>query len=301
MLLSQSNVAYIQLTLSMCMVGANIAIGKAIVETLPIFLFSAFRFLIALSILIVLLYQSKSSFHLSFKNAVALFIQALFGVFLFSIFMLYGVQLTSATSAGIITSTVPACIGLLSVIFLGERLSSKRMLAISLAVLGIVVLNVHGQSGNLESGSLIGNMLILAAVISEALFTITAKHLSVQLTPLKMATGVNAFGFLLFAPLALRQAIAFDFAAVPALIWILVVYYSLTASIFSFVLWYRGIAKVPASQAGLFTGFMPISAVFVASIFLREQLIGAHIIGMMAVLGAIIIGTKSISIQTINK
>lgn len=289
---SQSKFAYIQLALSMCMVGANIAVGKVIVETLPVFLFSSFRFLISLSILLVLLYQSKSSFTLSFRDATALFVQSLFGVFLFSIFMLYGIQLTTATSAAIITSTIPACIAALSVIFLRERLSTKRMLSIGLAVLGICVLNVQGHFRDFEGGSLIGNMLILAAVLSEALFTIVAKHFSAQITPLKMAAGVNAFGLLLFAPLALRQAITFDFTTVSPLIWLLVVYYSLTASIFSFVLWYRGISKVAASEAGLFTGFMPLSAVFVATSFLGEQLLWVHVIGIIAVLGAIILGTK---------
>ncbi|NJL55539.1 DMT family transporter [bacterium] len=290
--LSRSNVAYIQLSLSMCMVGANIAVGKVIVETLPVFLFSSFRFLISLSILLVLLHQSKSSFSLSLKDTTALFIQSLFGVFLFSVFMLYGVQLTTANSAGIITSTIPACIAALSMVFLRERLSLKQMLSIGLAVFGIGILNLQGQFGDLRDGSLTGNMLILAAVISEAIFTITAKLSSAQITPLKMATGVNAFGLLLFSPLALRQAIIFDFATVPPLVWILVIYYSLTASILSFILWYRGISRVPASQAGLFTGFMPLSAVFVATFFLGEQLLWVHVLGMIAVLGAIILGTK---------
>ncbi|MCC5625202.1 DMT family transporter [Nostoc sp. CHAB 5715] len=264
------NIIYIQLTLAMVMVGANIAVGKAIVETLPVFLFSALRFLIALSaLLLIQLYQGELRFNFSLKDYRNLFMQALIGMFLFSTFMLYGVRLTTATSAGIITSTVPACIGVLSVVLLGERLSVRGMLAIGLAVLGIAAINFQGQAGSQESGSLVGNMLILFAVVSEAFFTIFTKEISSRHAPLKIATGVNMFGFLLFAPLALWEANMFDFTAVSLSVWGLIVYYALTASVLSFILWCQGVAKVSISLAGLFTGFMPLSNALVAS--MKEQ------------------------------
>ncbi len=40
--------------------------------------------------------------------------ESLFGNFLFSIFMLYGVSMTSAASAGVILSTLPAVVALFS-------------------------------------------------------------------------------------------------------------------------------------------------------------------------------------------
>lgn len=47
--------AYIQLALSMALVGINISIGKEIVSYVPVFLFSELRFLIAILILLPLL------------------------------------------------------------------------------------------------------------------------------------------------------------------------------------------------------------------------------------------------------
>ncbi|TGU91775.1 EamA/RhaT family transporter, partial [Mesorhizobium sp. M00.F.Ca.ET.186.01.1.1] len=48
--------AYIQLALSMALVGMNISIGKEIVSHVPVFLFSELRFLIAIAILLPLLF-----------------------------------------------------------------------------------------------------------------------------------------------------------------------------------------------------------------------------------------------------
>lgn len=42
-------------------------------------------------------------------------------VFLFNIFLLYGVKSTGAVESGIITSTTPAMVGIISFLFLKER------------------------------------------------------------------------------------------------------------------------------------------------------------------------------------
>lgn len=137
-----------------------------------------------------------------------------------------------------------------------------------------------------------------SAVISEALFTIFAKRLSGKVTPFQMATGVNAIGFLLFLPFAIVELLHFDLGKVSLSIWLLIVYYAVTASVLSFVLWYFGVGKVRASTAGLFTGVMPISAALVSVLFLGEEFTWSHGVGMALVLASIYVGTKlSISAQ----
>lgn len=239
----------------------------------------------------MLLWSRSERVVLTKEGMFHLFLQAFFGVFLFSVFLLYGVKYTSATSAGIITSTVPAAIAVLSFFILGERSSVRQAASVCFAVLGIAVISFHGLSGEKES-TLLGNTLILGAVISEALFTIYAKKLSGILTPLQMAVGVNLIGFLLFLPFAIREAVGFNFFAVSLSIWLLVVYYSLTASVLSFILWYRGVKKVQAGIAGLFTGFIPVAATLVSVIFLKEYFGLSQFVGMICVLGAIYLGTK---------
>lgn len=285
-------IAYFQLALSMSIVGANVAVGKIIVNELPVFLFSELRFFIALLFLIpIVLGDSKKITPLSKNSLFFLFLQAFFGVFLFSIFILYGVRFTTATSAGIITSTVPAAIALLSFFILGEKPSVRQVFSVGLAVLGISVISFQGVSTEKE-GALLGNLLIIGAVVSEALFTIYAKKLSGVLSPLQMAVGVNIMGLFLFLPFAINEALDYSFNSISISMWFLIVYYSVTASVLSFILWYRGVKKVAASIAGLYTGFMPIAATLVSLIFLKENFGLSQLSGMVCVLCAIYLGTK---------
>ncbi|MFP3391703.1 DMT family transporter [Brevibacillus sp. SIMBA_040] len=285
--------AYVQLALSMAFVGINISIGKEIVAHVPVFLFSELRFLIAILILLPLL-ASRGEWKTSWtrEEGKVLFWQSFFGVFLFSICMLYGVQWTSATAAGIITSTVPACIALFSFWILKEKLQVNNMFAILLSVCGIAFITFT-TGGNVEQSlaSMLGNALVFLAVVSEALFTIFAKRLAGKITPFQMTAAINVISFVLFLPFAIWEGLRFEWGSVPAGVWGLILYYAITASVLSFFLWYKGVAKVEASKAGLFTGMMPISAALVAILFLNEIFSWMHAIGMSLVLASIVVGT----------
>lgn len=295
-------IAYFQLAVSMAFVGVNVAVGKIIVEEVPIFLFSEIRFLIALLFLVpMLLISQRPATKMQKSHWGYLVLQSFFGVFLFSVLMLYGVRLTSATAAGIITSTVPAVIALLSFFFLKEKMSAPQAISICLAVLGILIITFQMNSSTLESTSfLFGNVLVFGAVISEALFTIFAKKLSAVLTPIQMAAGVNMIGFILFLPFSIKEAFTYNFIDLDLTVYLLIVYYAITASVLSFVLWYKGVANVSANLAGIFTGFIPITATFVGIVLLKEPFGLNQLIGIMCVLGAIYLGTRGTETKAID-
>ena len=96
----------------------------------------------------------------------------------------------------------------------------------------------------------------------------------------------------LFLPLALPEARALDWRAVPAAIWGWTLFYALSASVLSFLLWYRGISRVPASTAGLFTGLMPVGSALVGVSLLGERFGAGHALGMALVLTALLLATR---------
>jgi len=288
----QSNVqifSFLCLFLSMTMVGANIAVGKIILEDIPVFAFAALRFLIALVILAPGMIGSRRRRGLNGPAWRGLFVQSFFGCFLFSIFMLYGVTQTSATSAGIITSALPSVIILLAWVGLGERITHQRAVMVLLAMAGIATLNLQGVVAGGSNGVL-GNALVMGAVLSEALFAVISRHISIRVHPWAMAFTVNLFGFILFFPLAVPQLLVLDWVAldITVLGWLL--FYAITASVLSFLLWYRGISAVSASVAGLFTGVIPLSAALIGAAFLGERLTFVQGLGMVLVLMAIGLG-----------
>ena len=68
-----------------------------------------------------------------------------------------------------------------------------------------------------------------------------------------------------------------------------IVYYGVFGTVGAYLLWYRGLSRVPASVAGVFTGVLPVSAVLLSYAVLREPFLWSHLIGMTCVLLAIVL------------
>lgn len=177
---------YISLVLAMAIVGSSVVVGKLMVKTIPVFLSSGIRFFIAAAVLMILLFWIEKGIPaLSKKDVIVLLLQSFTGVFLFSICMLYGVKLTTGMESGIITSTTPMAVGVLAFFLLKEKIEKRMAAGIVLAVIGVLAINLFGAGGQAGSSfALIGNLLIAAAVIGEAMFTLMAKLLSPHISAL---------------------------------------------------------------------------------------------------------------------
>lgn len=288
--------SYTELALAMIIVGSSIVVGKLIISSFPIFLALGLRFVIGSIILVpLLLKMEKGMPKLGRRDWVILFLQALCGIFLFHVLLLYGLKYTSAVEGSIVTSTTPAIVGIIAFMFLREKLTWQRAAGIALAVAGILSVNVFGSSGEAERGvdPLLGNLLILAAAFVEALWTIFRKVLSDKATPFVSAAVVNVFGLLMFLPFAVFEAADFDFASVSFTDWLPIFYYGIVVTIGAYILWFRGMMKVDASTAGVFTGIMPVSAVLLSYGILGEAFHWSHLAGVACVLLGILCISRS--------
>ncbi|HEY3425039.1 MAG TPA: DMT family transporter [Negativicutes bacterium] len=302
--MSEVFVAYTKISLAMAIVGSSVVVGKLIIATFPVFLASELRLLVALIILIPLMIKQEQGIPaISKKDLWSLFWQSLTGIFLFNIFMLNGLKSTSAVETGIITSVTPAVVGLIAYVFLTERLGKNTWIGILLAVIGTLALTVLGSflQGERGSNPLLGNLLVFGAVFCEAFFLIIAKSVLGRITPLTVSTIICIFAALLFLPLSIYQAVSFDFLSVTLVEWQYVAYYGIVVTVLAFVLMYQGLSKVPASTAGVLTGVLPLSAVVLSHVILREEFLWSQLIGLGCVLSSIVIiarDTKDITDET---
>lgn len=285
--------AYCNLSSAMVIVGSSVVAGKIMVTELPVFFASALRFAIALAVLIPLMYLREGRIlpRLSGRNWRILGLQSLFGSFLFTAFLLYGLGSTSPAAAGIITSTTPAWIGLIAWLAMGERPRPRAVIGIACALLGVLLINVYGNATAADSGdvSTSGNLLIIAAVICESLFLLLRKGVDQPLSALAASTAISVFGFAWFLPAAIVQAAGFDYSAIGPAAWLAVVYYGLVVTIVAYLCWFAGIVRVDAATAGVFTALMPVSAVVLSLLVLGEPLTIPKMAGCGLAFGGILL------------
>ncbi|MED4072245.1 DMT family transporter [Priestia endophytica] len=288
-------IAYVQISLAMMIVGSSVVAGKLIISSFPVFLASELRFIVASLILVpVLLWKEKRFPRIERSIFGILFLQALTGVFLFNIFMLYGLKFTTAVEAGIITSTLPAVIGVIAVLFLKEKLSRTKMIGILLAVVGVLFMNLMSGEGSNVS-SLLGNSLIIGSILTEALFISLGKAISHKVTPLTISTMMSVFGFILFLPFSIYEGMSFSFSSVDMMDWMNILYFGVVVTVLAFLLMYQGLTKVSASSAGVLTSVLPLSTVVLSFLILKEEILISHLLGMLFIIAAIFILSKDTS------
>ncbi len=294
--------AYASLAGSMALVGSYVGLSKLLVAVFPVLLLAWLRFGIAAVAMAHWVRRGPAEAPLSASDRRLLFWESFLGNFLFSICMLYGVQLTSALAAGITMAAIPAAVAVLSRIFLGEQIKPRVACAIACAMAGIGALALaRGQpvlpdaaatgAADAPAGSLLGYALLLGAVLCEASYVVIGKQLSGRVSPRRISALINLWGLALVTPFGLWFAWRFDFGAVALPTWALLVFYALAASVVTVWLWMRGLQQVPSSRAGVFTVLLPVSAAVVGVAVLGESFGAVHVLALLLALLGLVLAT----------
>ena len=285
--------AYFSLAASMALVGSYVGLSKLLVAVFPVLLLAWLRFGIAAVAMVHWVRRVPGEASLSPHDRKLLFWESFLGNFLFSICMLYGVQLTSALAAGVTMAAIPAAVALLSRVFLGEHIRPRVALAIACAALGIALLAL--ARGEADSGaaaaSPLGYGLLLGAVLCEASYVVIGKRLTGQVSPRRISALINLWGLALVTPFGLWQAWSFDFHAVGIGNWGLLVFYAIAASMVTVWLWMQGLRHVPSSRAGVFTVMLPVSAALVGVLVLGEGFGRAHLAAFALAMAGLLLAT----------
>ena len=288
--------AYALLFGGMSIVGVYVALAKPLAAALPVFLLAGLRFLIAAVAMIPWLRVEFTDAPLTPALWRLLILQSFLGNFLFSICMLYGVSLTSATAAGVILAMIPAVTALFGAIWLSEPMRRTTWWAIALAVLGITVLQLGRDAAVISpkaaSDVLLGNFLIAITVCCEAAYVVLGKKLTARLSAKRISAIINLIGMALMAPLALWQGWGFDFASVTPSTWGLLLFYALAASMITTWMWLTGLKTVPANQAGVFAIAMPLAASIVGVAYLGETFTWAHAVALVCAVAGVVLVTR---------
>lgn len=294
--------AYASLALSMSLVGSYVALSKPLVLVFPVFLLAWMRFGIGAIAMGRWFRKPADEPTLSIATKRLLFLESFLGNFLFSICMLYGVSMTTAVAAGVVMSSIPAVVAFLSWVFLRERIGWRSMAGIVCAAIGIGLFSMQKAAPEISNGTsepgplgmshlLLGNLLVFAAVVCEASYVVIGKRLTDGLGPKRISAIINLWGFVLVAPMGFWATLHFDFGAVTAPVWALLIFYGLAASVWTVWLWMTGLRTVPASQAGVFTVMLPISAAAIGVLFMGERLSGLQVIAFAIALGGLLLAT----------
>lgn len=290
------------LTGAFVLAGTSVISARFVTGRLGAFTITAVSLFFALLLLVPL---AGSRIIESIRGASArdwgyLFLQALFGIFLFRVFLLFGLLHTTSAEAGILTGATPAITAVLSGLLLKETMGASKIVGILSTVAGIFFIQGLFIPGKCFMPDLIfGNILVLCAAACESFFNVCSRIAVVKaqpadkaaMPPMVKAALVSFIAmFLCFIPACFEQPV--DLLAKLGLQgWLSLIWYGVFVTALAFLFWYSGIKECHASTAAAFSGMMPFTALLLSVLILGEHAaIHQWCGGILVISGMVLIG-----------
>ncbi len=205
---------------------------------------------------------------------------------------LVGLSTIAASTSVLIWASEPALIVVLAFVVLHERLTARLSLAIAMALLGVLLVVYAGGF----SGSVIGVLLTVGAVLSCAVYTVLARIWAVdsEALPVTLDQQVAAlvFAVLLAGSLALLDSGQLTgpvpLTDVSASAWIAAIVSGLMYYALAFWFYLSALRHVEASIAGSFLTLVPVFGV-AAAILTGERLDARQWLGATLVVGSVVV------------
>ncbi|MPM84624.1 hypothetical protein SDC9_131697 [bioreactor metagenome] len=180
---------------------------------------------------------------------------------------------------------------LIAFAFLGERFSFRQICGLLLAFSSIIFLGMDALGLMLNSSSLqwLGNLLILTAVASEAIFLLFAKKLDNKLSGLELTAILSLLGFLMCLPLAIVDAINFSFNKLGVTDIFAILYFGAIYTDLAYICWFRGVERTSGAEASASTAIMPLSAALLSTTLFNESLSVWQIIALLTAICSILV------------
>jgi drug/metabolite transporter (DMT)-like permease len=277
--------AYSALSAAVVFWGLSFVATKVALETIPTFTLIFFRFSIAGCLFLVVSAARGGLPKLSRRAHLKLFVMALFEPGLYFVFETIGLQYTTAPKASLIIATVPVAVLIFARLLIGERIRVMSLLGILASLVGIGVLIAGDPQFRWAlGGHLTGDLLIIGAVITAALYMVGARDLGREYSAWTITCFQIFYGALFYAPMFFVESSGLDWGDVTVSSILAAIYLTVFATVAAFLCYNFGLTRIQASRAAVFINGIPVVTAFAAWVVLGERLTALQAFGGALVL-----------------
>ena len=273
--------------------GGNAVVGKIAVDHLSGIELSFWRWVIAFLILLPFAYRAALKDIAFYKaNFGMIFILAFLSVSVYNTFQYLALQWTMAINVGVVAASMPLMVFLMTWMMGQERTGSYQKMGAILALVGVMIIISRGDIGILTSLKVNpGDLLMLAAVFSFALYSVLLKRMSPDVDKLGLLLVLIFLGIVGIFPFYLWDISDGARLELNTTTVLILCYVGIFPSILSYFFWNKAVALGGANQAGMFCNLISVYASVLAVIFLDETLSVFHLIGMATIFIGIFLST----------
>jgi drug/metabolite transporter (DMT)-like permease len=257
--------------------GGMYVVSKIVLEIIPPFLLVTLRLILgALTLGIILIIRGTP------KISRQQFLQVLgvgfvgYGISLSLQFL--GTKLSTAANGSLVTSATPAFVLLFAWLLLKEKITTRRLLALFLATLGVIAV-IDPRSAQLNPELFLGNLALIGAAITWALYSVLVRKVTQNMDVLLFSLIAFMGGLPVSTPAGAWELSTVGVGEISLGVIGGVLFLGIISTALAMVLWNTAFTYVNAGLASLTFFAQPVVGTALGWLFLKERITPLFLLG----------------------
>src|SRR5215216_160705 len=270
--------------------GGMYVVSKVVVEIIPPFTLVSIRLLLgALTLAVVLMIRGGPK--LSRQHFLYVLGVGFVGYGISLSLQFLGTKLSTAANGSLVTSATPAFVLLFASLLLKERITGLRFAALILATLGVIAV-IDPRSAQLNPDLFLGNLLLLGAGITWALYSVLVRKATQNLDVLSFSLIAFLGGLPITVPIGAWELDVLGAGRISLGIVAGILFLGVISTALAMVLWNTAFAFVDASLASLTFFAQPVVGTLLGWLFLGERITPLFLLGGLLIGLGLVISTR---------
>ncbi len=280
--------------------GGMYVVSKVVLEVIPPFALLSLRILLGAAALGGWLAVRKGFPRLSRAQWAELLAVGLLGYGISLGFQFSGTKLSTAANGAVITAATPAFVYLFAWLLLGERVGGRRLIALLLSTVGVLLV-VDPRQAQLNADLLLGNLLLVGAAVTWALYSVLVRRATKQIDALSFTFVALLGGLLVAIPAGAWELRTESVGAVELGTIAGVLYLGVISTAVAAYLWNKAFELLEAGVASLTFFAQPLVGVGLGALLLGERLTPLFLAGAFLILLCLWLAAREDKISTTSR
>ncbi|GAB4496861.1 MAG: DMT family transporter [Anaerolineales bacterium] len=275
--------------------GGMYVVSKVVLEVLPPFTLLLIRLIMgALGLGIVIYFRNRKTKTVQPISREIFWRSFLVGVVGYGVslgFQFVGTKLSTASNGSLVTSATPAFVLLFAPFLLGEKPTTRRVIALVLSTLGVLAV-IDPRTAELSPSLFWGNMSLLAAALTWALYSVLVRKVSQTQDLLTSSTIMLLGGIPSSIAFSIWEMNTIGIGEITLGIIGGLLFLGIVSTAIAMFLWNYAFAELPAAVASLTFFAQPVVGTLLGWFFLSEEITTLFIVGGILIGVGIIVASR---------
>ena len=275
--------------------GGMYVVSKVVLEVIPPFTLLTIRLIMgALTLGIVIYFRNRRA-----NKPLSITKQSFWSSFLVGVvgygislgFQFVGTKFSTASNGSLVTSATPAFVLLFAPFLLGEKNTTKRVIALVVSTLGVLAV-IDPRNAELSPSLFWGNMSLLAAALTWALYSVLVRKVSKSQDILTSSTIMLLGGVPSSIAFSIWEINTQGVGEITLGIIGGLLFLGIISTAIAMFLWNYSFAELPAAVASLTFFAQPVVGTLLGWFFLSEVITPLFLIGGLLIGSGIVIASR---------